>query len=77
MTSSAPSAIYGERMNQLDLRIGKILKYGRTRSAVSLDVYNALHSNAVLTESTAHAIFRQPQVILRARFAKISVQFDF
>jgi hypothetical protein len=72
-----PSVMYGERMNQLDLRVGKLLRAGRTRSVVSLDLYNALNSNAVLTESNAYAIFRQPQVILLARFAKISMQFDF
>ena len=64
-------------MNQLDLRVGKLLKIGQTRSVISLDIYNALNSNAVLTESNAYAIFRQPQVILLARFAKISLQFDF
>ncbi len=72
-----PAVMYGERMNQIDLRVGKILKFGRTRSVVSLDVYNALNSNAVLTESNAYAIFRQPQVILLARFVKFSLQFDF
>ncbi|PYR30934.1 MAG: hypothetical protein DMF92_07070, partial [Acidobacteria bacterium] len=73
----AVGAVYGERMNQLDLRVGKLLKIGQTRSVISLDIYNALNSNAVLTESNAYAIFRQPQVILLARFAKISLQFDF
>ena len=77
ITPNALGAVYGERMNQLDLRVGKILKFGRTRSVVSLDVYNALNANTVLTESNAYAIFRQPQVILLARFAKISLQFDF
>ena len=72
-----PGAMYGERMNQLDLRFGKILKFSRTRSVLSLDLYNALNANTVLTESNAFAIFRQPQVILLARFAKISLQFDF
>jgi hypothetical protein len=77
MTPSAPAAVYGERMNQLDLRVGKVLRYGRTRATVNLDVYNALNASPVLQESTAYAIFRQPQVILLARFAKVSVQFDF
>jgi hypothetical protein len=77
MTPDASAAVYGERMNQLDLRVGKILKYGRTRTAVNLDVYNALNRSTVLQESTAYAIFRQPQVVLLARFAKITMQFDF
>jgi hypothetical protein len=72
-----PGDMFGERMNQLDLRFGKILRLARTRSVISLDLYNALNANAVLIESTAYAIFRQPQVNLLARFAKVSWQFDF
>ena len=64
-------------MNQLDFRVGKILKFGRTRSTVNLDLFNALNVNPVLTENTQYASFRQPLSILPARFAKISVQFDF
>jgi len=77
MTPDASAAVYGERMNQVDLRVGKILRYGRTRTSVNLDVYNVLNSSTVLQESTAYAIFRQPQVILLARFAKVTMQFDF
>jgi hypothetical protein len=72
-----PGGLYGERMNQLDLRFAKLLRFGRTKTAVSLDLYNALNSNAVLAESSAYAIWRTPQTILIARFAKIGVQFDF
>jgi hypothetical protein len=69
--------VFGERMNQVDLRFGKLVRVGGTRSVVSLDLYNALNSSAVLIESNAYAIFRRPQTILLARFAKISWQFDF
>jgi hypothetical protein len=72
-----PGSMYGERMTQLDLRFGKLLKYARTRTMVSLDVYNALNSNAVLEESPFYFIWRQPQVVLMGRFMKISAQFDF
>jgi hypothetical protein len=72
-----PGSMYGERMNQVDLRVGKRLRYGRTSSLLSVDVYNVLNSNAVLLESNAYAIFRRPQAILLARFAKVSLQFDF
>jgi hypothetical protein len=72
-----PGTMYGERMNQLDLRFGKLLRYARTRSMVSLDVYNALNSNAVLEESPFYFIWRRPQVVLMGRFMKVSAQFDF
>jgi hypothetical protein len=45
----APGAMYGDRINQLDLRVGKSLKYGRSRTMFALEIYNALNSSAVLT----------------------------
>jgi hypothetical protein len=72
-----PNVVYGDRLNQLDLRFGKIVKYGRTRSTVSLDLYNVMNSSAVLQQSTAYGNFLQPQVLVVGRFAKIGLQFDF
>ena len=69
--------MYGDRLNQVDLRFGKILKFGVTRSVVSIDLYNALNANPVLTENSAYASWRQPQSILNARYVRFSVQLDF
>jgi hypothetical protein len=44
---------------------------------VGIDVANALNGNAVLTENVAFAAWRWPQSIPTARFAKLTVQFDF
>jgi hypothetical protein len=65
-----PRSRYGERLNQLDLRIAKILRVGRTRLSAGVDLYNALNSNAVLTQNSSFAVWQQPQSILNARFAK-------
>jgi hypothetical protein len=72
-----PGTMYGDRLNQLDLRLAKLLTWGRRRTSVNLDIYNALNSNAVQTESNVYSTWRRPQSILVARFAKFSVQFDF
>jgi len=72
-----PSTMFGERVNQLDIRFGKILRYGRTRTSINLDVYNALNKDTVLTSSAAYASWLRPTTVLPARFAKIGVQFDF
>jgi hypothetical protein len=72
-----PRSMYGERMNQLDLRIGKILRFGRTRATVSLDLYNALNTNAVVDSSDAFESWQQPLAILNARFAKVVLQLNF
>ena len=72
-----PRTMYGERMNQLDLRFGKILRFGGRRATVGVDIYNALNSNDVLSVSGAYDTFLRPQEILSARFAKLILQLDF
>jgi hypothetical protein len=73
----SPGTMYGERVNQVDLRFGKVLSFGRTRTAVNLDLYNAFNANPVLSQNNNFAAWQVPTSILTARFAKISVQLDF
>jgi hypothetical protein len=72
-----PGQIYGDRINQLDLRVGKIIRFGGRRASVNLDIYNALNRNPVMQENAAYAVWRTPQRIMDARLFKISGQFDF
>ena len=44
-----PARSTATAINQLDLRFTKVLKYGRTRTKISLDMYNALNSAPILT----------------------------
>ena len=69
--------IYTERLNQIDLRFGKILKYGRTRTNLSMDVFNLLNKDTVSTENAAYESLYRPQTLIQARFVKLSAQFDF
>ena len=73
----APRTMYGERLNQLDLRFGKIIRFDRIRATASVDLYNALNGSPVITVSNAFANWLQPQSILPARFAKVVLQLDF
>ena len=72
-----PNTRFLDRRNELDLRIGKVLRMGRARSVVSVDIFNALNSDAVVTANQNFGRFLAPTSILSARLAKISVQFDF
>jgi hypothetical protein len=72
-----PRSMYGDRLNRLDLRIGKILTFGRTRATFSVDLYNAFNSSAVLGVNDSYASWLQPEQILTARFAKVGVLLSF
>jgi hypothetical protein len=72
-----PGTMYGDRMNQLDIRIGKNLRFGGQRTMVSADIYNVLNANPVLTENSAFGRWRQPTNVLQGRLVKFSLQYDF
>jgi hypothetical protein len=72
-----PGTLYGERLNQLDLRVAKIFKFSRTRTSVNFDIYNALNANPVTSQNNNFAAWQVPLSILDARLFKMSVQFDF
>jgi hypothetical protein len=44
-----PNAVFLDRRNELDFRFGKVLRFGRARTVVSLDMFNATNSNATIT----------------------------
>ena len=75
-----PGVLYGDRVNEVDVRLGKIFKFGRTRATVGVDIYNLLNSAAILSYNQAFipgGSWLTPTSVLSARFAKLSVQFDF
>jgi hypothetical protein len=75
-----PNSLFLDRRNELDLRFGKVLRFGRTRSVVSLDIFNALNNNAVLGANDAFEVgdpWPRPTSILNARLLKVSLNVDF
>ena len=75
-----PGTQYGDRINQLDFRAGKVFRFGRTRTQISLDLYNLLNVDAVQSYNqtfVANGSWLLPTGILAARFAKITGQIDF
>ena len=72
-----PNAVYTERREELDLRIGKVLRFGKTRTVMSMDLYNALNSDAMITQNQAYASYLRPTEILNARLIKFSWAFDY
>ena len=75
-----PGEVIGDRINQVDLRVGKILRFRNMRTQISVDLYNALNANPIETYNQAFiagGAWLTPTGILTARFAKITAQVDF
>lgn len=72
-----PGTMYGQRSNQMQLRVAKIPRYGGTRATTSVDVYNVFNVNPLLTHSNAFGTWQRPQSIPYARWAKVVLQLDF
>ena len=76
-----PGDLYGDRINQVDFRVAKLLRFGRTRTNVGLDLFNIFNASPVSTYNQSYvqtgASWLQPTSIIGARIAKLSVQFDF
>ena len=76
----APATLYGDRINNLDFRVAKVLRVGRTRTQVGLDFYNVLNNDVVTGYNSSYVpggSWLAPTAILPARYIKISGQFDF
>jgi len=76
-----PGDVYGDRINQLDFRVSKLLRFGGKRAQIALDLYNALNANSVESYNQTFVAgggpWPRPTSILEARFIKITTQFDF
>jgi len=76
-----PGSLNGDRVNELDLRFSKIVRFRGTRTKISLDMYNALNANPVLsynqTYSPTSTTWLTPTSVLAARVMKIGASFDF
>jgi len=74
---------FPDTLNSLDLRFGKILRFGRTRTNVAIDLYNVFNSNTGTAYNQTYdpvtngATWLNPTTVLNPRFARFNVTFDF
>jgi hypothetical protein len=77
----APATKYAPRRNNVDFRVAKILRFGRTRTQIGVDVYNASNTDTPTTFNQGYTGatggWLTPTAIQPARYAKVSAQFDF
>jgi hypothetical protein len=77
-----PGALYGDRLNAVDLRVSKILKHGiiskEGRTHVNFDIYNLFNAADVLGENTTYGTsWRKPTLILNGRLIQFSANMTF
>jgi hypothetical protein len=78
-----PGQVYPDRINSLDLRVAKVLKFGRYRTNVGFDFYNLFNANTgtafnqVFDVVSSGASWLRPTSILGPRFARFNVTVDF
>jgi hypothetical protein len=73
-----PGTLYGDRVYQIDVRMNKTIRIGRTVIRPMVSVYNLLNANPVLSYNSRYGpAWMAPQAILTARFADVGVQVDF
>lgn len=79
----APGAVYGDRISVMDMRFAKVLRFGRTRTNVGIDLYNLFNANpptayeTVYDPATNGARWMRPTAVLTPRAARFNVQVDF
>jgi hypothetical protein len=78
-----PGALYGDRVNAVDMRFAKIVRVRKTKTTVGLDLYNLFNSNTASTYESVYdpatngAKWLTPTAVLLPRFMRFNVQVDF
>jgi hypothetical protein len=75
-----PGSMYGDRINQVDLRVSKSFRVWRGRTTLGVDVFNAFNSSAVLTYNNTFVpggTWLQPLTVLSPRFIRLTGEIDF
>ena len=55
-----PYTVYLDRRNELDMRFGKVLRAGRSRTVLSMDIFNALNIDTVVNANQNFAVWQRP-----------------
>jgi hypothetical protein len=73
-----PGADYGPRFNQIDLRLGKVLRFSNRKAVVSLDLFNVLNADTISSAASAYNTqWLAPLTVVAPRLAKVSFTVDF
>jgi hypothetical protein len=73
--------VYPDRLNTVDMRFTKILRFGHTRASVGVDLYNLLNANTGISFNpnfgTDGSTWLRPNGILNPRYVRFNTTIDF
>jgi hypothetical protein len=76
-----PGQVYPDRLNTVDMRFTKIIKIGRTRTNVGIDLYNLLNANTGISFNQNFgadgSAWLRPNGILNPRYVRFNATVDF
>ena len=75
----APGTYFADRINQIDMRFGKILNFGSKRANIAIDVLNLFNANTgtMFQQNYDGSTYLNPTQILNPRFVRFNVTVDF
>jgi hypothetical protein len=83
VTLLTPNSLFGDRFNQLDLSVNKMLDIGWGRLRLAFDLYNALNGSSIQNVTTAYTTtananrWTRPTTFLDPRLARITMGLQF
>lgn len=78
VTLNESGSLYLERLNQLDLRFSKTIRYRATRIQPQLSIFNLTNSATILTQNNSFGpALDRVQKVLDGRLVRLGVQVDF
>jgi hypothetical protein len=83
VTLLTPNSLFGDRFNQLDLSVNKMLDIGWGRLRLAFDLYNALNGSSIQNVTTAYTTtananrWTRPTTFLDPRLARVTVGLQF
>jgi hypothetical protein len=74
----SPGTMYDPRINQVDLRLSKGLKVGRTSLQLTASSYNLFNTNVAMAINNSYGTtWLQPTIVMQGRLFKFGGQIDF
>ena len=73
-----PTLLYGDRISRLDLRMSKVINYGRLRFQLNFDAYNLMNTSDIRSITGSYGSrWGYPNTIIDPRLMQFGAQIDF